>query len=180
MAQQEQQGAAPKPQPKDAVKSATDTARNVLAGAEKKFPGSMASAAGVTPAGQRGQKPAAPMTPKPTGDGLSNGGSGIGKELAAKSAEVQQYSDSLPKMHTGGDVTEDGDYKLQRGEKVIPAVGRHSEYRDVFLARGKAGLHKYNAATPAKDVTRQDGGNTHPMGESHDSGAEKVPNPTKE
>lgn len=83
-------------------------------------------------------------------------------------------------MDTGVTVPKDGHYPLMRGEKVIPASGRQSEYRDCFLARGAAGLHKYNAAKPAVEQTRQVGGNTHPTGEKQPTGGEKVANPIKD
>jgi len=126
------------------------------------------------------QKPKAPATSgsiqsaaKPVKQEAS-----LGAELGAKAANIKEYSDALPKMHTGGTVERDGDYKLQMGEKVIPAAGRQSEYRKAFEERGRQGLHKYGES--AKEMTRQVGGNTPAKGEQQLKGAEKVANPTKE
>lgn len=47
----------------------------------------------------------------------------------------------LGSFHEGGEVTEDGAYELEAGEKVVPAdkkkKGRDSEYRKVYLGRKK-------------------------------------------
>ena len=145
------------------------TAKNVLAGANK-FEKS------ADPTGAQKPKPATiPSAPaaKPTSDATN-----LGAELGAKAANVKQYSDNLPKMHTGGDVPADGDYKLLMGEKVIPASGRQSEYRKAFEERGRQGLHKYGQS--AKEQTRQVGGNTPVKGEEHVKGEKKVAVPNKD
>jgi hypothetical protein len=143
------------------------TAKNVLAGANK-FEKS------ADPMGTQKPKVSAPVVEKPKVAAAPT----LGDELGSKAQNIKQYSDNLPKMHTGGTVPKDGDYKLQMGEKVIPASGRQSEYRKAFEERGRQGLHKYGE--PAHEVTRQVGGNTHPTGEKPVTGAEKVANPTKE
>lgn len=45
----------------------------------------------------------------------------------------------LGAFHEGGEVTKDGAYLLEKGEKVIPAADgkRNSEYRRLYLSRKK-------------------------------------------
>ncbi len=111
---------------------------------------------------------------------MTDGGASLAKELKAKADNVDAYSASLPKMHEGGTVPKDWDYKLLAGEHVTPAPkkaeGRDSEYRRVFMARGAAGLHNFGtkAAPEAKEQTRQDGGNTPVKGEKHEKGEEHL------
>ena len=157
------------------------TAKNVLAGADK-FEKSAdptgaqkPKAAPMRGLGESGSKPS-------VGQGL-NKPAGLGAELGAKAANIKQASDAgvldnLPKMHTGGVIPKDGPYMMQKGEKVIPASGRQSEYRTAFEERGRQGLHKYGQS--AKEQTRQVGGNTPAKGEQQLKGAEKVANPTQE
>jgi len=135
-------------------------AKGALQSAEKKFPGAMASAAGVKPSGARNVSSPAKAAPKksPT----------VADELKAKSDNINQYEKSNPpKMHDGGVVPKTGVYTLQKGEVVVP-VKRTSEYRKVYLNRK-------NKTRVAEAQTRQGGGQTPVKGESHDSGSKKVP-----
>jgi hypothetical protein len=96
----------------------------------------------------------------------------VGAEEGAKAGMT-----SMPIMHDGGVVKEDGPHYLQAGEKVIPASGRQSEYRKVFEARGAAGKHKWGGVTkptPAKEQTRQGGGNEPAKGEKAVTGEEHL------
>jgi hypothetical protein len=68
------------------------------------------------------------------GGGLPKGSGGLPKGGGAMSL--------LGAFHDGGEVTKDGAYLLEKGEKVVPAPGkgqRDSEYRRVYLARKKNG-----------------------------------------
>ena len=91
---------------------------------------------------------------------------------AAEEEGAKYGMKGVPVMHTGGIVEKDGPVILQKGEKVIPASGRQSHYRDVFEERGRQGLHKYGQS--AKQQTRQVGGNTPVKGEQHVKGSKKV------
>ena len=133
-------------------------AKAALSGAEKKFPGSMAQAIGVTPAGARAKAttPTA-VAAKPA----KTPGEDTAAGLAAKSANVKEYMQNVPKMHKGGKVPgkpgEEVPIIAEAGETVIPAdksKGRQSEYRKVFVARRQS---------------RQGGGNVPATGEKHDS-----------
>jgi hypothetical protein len=142
MAQAQQQG------PNDAV----STAKNILAGA-KKFSQS------VDPNGATAAKPQQPIaTPAKRvaapAAGLSQEAASAGAGMAAKAANVKQYEDAtrepLPKMHTGGDVPEDGDYSLLKGEHVTAAPsGRQSEYRKVYLQRKQKSAPAEQKVAPA-------------------------------
>ena len=117
------------------------------------------------------------MKPKPvTSNAMSpsqHSGSVADETHRAAEEEGAKYGmKGIPVMHDGGVVKEDGPVILQKGEKVIPASGRQSHYRDVFEARGRQGLHKYGQA--AKEQTRQVGGNTPVKGEEHVKGSKKV------
>ena len=138
---------------------------------------------------EKSADPTGAQKPKPTAKPIVSGAKpvtqarGLGAELGAKAANIKQASDAgvldnLPKMHTGGVIPKDGPYMMQKGEKVIPASGRQSEYREAFEERGRQGLHKYGQS--AHEVTRQVGGNTPAKGEQQLKGAEKVANPTQE
>jgi hypothetical protein len=145
---------------------ALSAAKGALASAEKKFPGAMAAASGVKPAGERRVQPKAQAAP-PKKDSDDTGAG-----LQAISDNESEYLKATkgqepPKMHTGGTVPSTGVYTLQKGEIVVPN-SRTSEYRKVYLNRK-------NKTVDAKPQTRQDGGNTPVKGESHDSGSKKVP-----
>jgi len=126
--------------PMDAVQ----TAKNVLAGA-KKF------SKQVDPHGGDAMKPQQPVAqpaPKVKSPSLGNEAASAGAGLAAKAANVKQYEDAtnttLPKMHKGGTIPEDGAYNMKKGEEVIPA-GRASEYRKVYLQRKSKEQHPAGA-----------------------------------
>lgn len=138
---------------------------------------------------EKSADPTGAQKPKPTAKPIVSGAKpvthtgGLGAELGAKAANIHEAANAgvfkdLPKMHTGGVIPKDGPYMMQKGEKVIPASGRQSEYRTAFEERGRQGLHKYGQS--AKEQTRQVGGNTPAKGEEQLKGAEKVANPTKE
>ena len=136
--------------PSDAI----STAKAALSGA-KSFSKS------VDPSGSTAKK-ATPNTAAPAAAAQKSAPT-ISDELKAKQANINEYSASLPKMHTGGDITKDGDYKLLAGEKVIPASGRQSEYRKVFIQR-----------------QQRDKGGNQPVSaskEEHVKGAEQVKDP---
>jgi hypothetical protein len=147
------------------------SAKNVLASANK-FEKS------ADPTGVQKPKAAAPAPASMPAAKPAVNEPGLGAELRSKAQNIREYSDNLPKMHTGGMVEEDGDYKLQMGEKVIPASGRQSEYRKAFEERGRQGLHKYGQS--AKEQTRQVGGNTPVKGEEHVKGEKKIAVPNKD
>lgn len=166
----------PQPQQNSSIDAKVGTAKDILAGANK-----FEKEADPTGA----QKPKSTAMPAKTGSMqmAAKPAAGLGAELGAKAANIKEAADAgvlsnLPKMHTGGVIPKDGPYMMQKGEKVIPASGRQSEYRTVFEERGRQGLHKYGES--AHEVTRQVGGNTPAKGEEKVKGAEKVANPTKD
>jgi hypothetical protein len=108
-----------------AIDKAVASAKSTLADANRRFPPAKAKA--MTPVAKAAAAPTS--RPAPLGD------ASVGPSLQAKQANVQAYSDALPKLHTGGEVPKTGDYKLQAGETVVPASGRQSEYRKVYVAR---------------------------------------------
>jgi hypothetical protein len=148
---------------------ALSTAKKVLAGANK-FEKSADPTGALVPKSQptsTAVKAKAPMTPTQH--------SGSVQDLNHQTAEAEgaKYGmKGVPVMHTGGIVQKDGPVILQKGEKVIPASGRQSHYRDVFEERGRQGLHKYGQS--AKQQTRQVGGNTPVKGEEHVKGSKEV------
>jgi hypothetical protein len=178
---------------------AASTAKSVLSNANKAFPSSMAKTAGSTTGAN---------TPKSTAKSAGSVGGAMGSGIAKAAKAITAGTDaaaqhsgsvadtnrqvgaeegakygmkSMPIMHDGGVVKEDGPHYLQKGETVIPASGRQSEYRKAFEARGAAGKHKYgtgagsNTTPPAaKEQTRQGGGNEPVKGEKHGEGAEHL------
>jgi hypothetical protein len=138
------------------IQDAVDKAKSTLADANKKFPSISTAPKAQTPVAKAAAQPSTGL-----------GDSTIGPSLKAKQQNIQDYSNSLPKMHTGGDVPKTGDYKLQKGEHVSPA--RSSEYRKVFEQRGAAGKHKWGGQ-PSHPQSNENGGNSPaPKGEEkHD------------
>lgn len=149
------------------IQAKVSTAKKVLAGAN-------AFEKSADPTGALKPKPITTTSPTPAAPKAPT----LADELRYKRQNVEQYHNALPKMHTGGVVPKDGDYTLKKGEKVIPASGRQSEYREAFEERGRQGLHKYGQS--AKQVTRQVGGNTPVKGEEHVKGEKKVAVPNKD
>ena len=101
-----------------------DAAKAQLAGAEKKFPGSMAAAAGVKPAKERTAAPSAKKESapaKPAGNPEGN----IGSEIADKIKNVKQIEDA-PKYHKGGKFKKDGVQVVdaEKGETILPNKGK--------------------------------------------------------
>lgn len=129
----------------DAISKAVSSAKSTLDKANKSFPSPKPQATTPVAMAKPMAKPQGSMFSDPT----------IGPSLGAKAANIKQYSDALPKMHTGGEVPKTGDYRLKQGEEVIPA-GRASEYRKVFVQRGAAGKHKYGS----HPQSHEDGGNS--------------------
>src|ERR1700677_1625816 len=108
------------------------TAKNILSNANKAFPSSMAKAAGSTTGVNA---PKAPMnTAKPSSGMMATANKGI-SEAAKHSGSVadtnhqvgeEEMAKTMPVMHDGGVVKQDGPHYLQAGETVIPASGRQS------------------------------------------------------
>lgn len=117
--------------PKDPLESA----KAALAGAERKFPGSMARAAGVT------RRPAAttPTVTAPPMVGAARPDVQAAADFAKKQGIGGGAVGTIGVMHEGGKVPKTGNYLLEEGETVIPAdktsQGRQSEYRKVYIAR---------------------------------------------
>lgn len=167
----------------DAVAPKLQAAKNVLAGAEKfeksaDPSGNLAKNYSKSTTAQKqtmaenSDRPKA-MTPDQHSGSVADTNRSVAAEEGAKYGMK-----SMPIMHKGGVVKADGPHMLQKGEIVIPASGRQSEYREAFEERGRQGLHKYGQA--AKEQTRQVGGNTPVKGEQQLKGAEKVANPVKD
>jgi hypothetical protein len=115
----------------DAVSKALDSAKGSLAHANAAFPSAKTPAA----------KPAvaAPAKKVPT----------TADELAAKSANVKQYTDSLsgsmtalPKMHEGGPVVSDGGYDLKAGEHVLTESQAKMARKHALMSIGMKRLSK--------------------------------------
>lgn len=127
------------------VSSAVSSAKTALAHAQKSFP---------SPA----PKPAAPAAPaaKPAPYRAN-----IGAELKAKSDNVDAYVKSLPKMHKGGAVLEDGPVVLKAGEHVLTAAEVKKARKHALMAAGMKSLiepaQKKTAGQPAEqeDIKKQ-------------------------
>ncbi|MFZ3214428.1 MAG: hypothetical protein WA192_00025 [Candidatus Acidiferrales bacterium] len=171
-------------------KAAVSSAKNILAGANK-FEKSADPTGALKPKDSAGvSKMTKTVSPQTDSAGVKNlnkgpmspsqhSGSVADTNRSVAAEEGAKYGvKSMPIMHKGGVVKADGPHMLQKGEIVIPASGRQSEYREAFEERGRQGLHKYGQA--AKEQTRQVGGNTPAKGEEQLKGAEKIANPTKE
>lgn len=165
-------------------KAAVSSAKNILAGANK-FEKSADPTGALKPKDSAGvSKMTKTVSPQTDSAGVKNlnkgpmspsqhSGSVADETHRAAEEEGAKYGmKGVPVMHTGGIVEKDGPVILQKGEKVIPASGRQSHYRDVFEERGRQGLHKYGQS--AKQQTRQVGGNTPVKGEQHVKGSKKV------
>ena len=117
----------------DAVSKALSSAKAEL-GRAGSFP-SMTGKAMMT-GGAAAPKPvSAPAKKVPT----------LGDELAAKSTNVKQYTDSLPKMHEGGRVLSDGGYDLKAGEHVLTESQAQMARKHALMSIGMKRL-----STPAK------------------------------
>lgn len=153
---------------------ALSNAKRVLAGANK-FEKSADPTGALTPkpTTSTAVKAKEPMTPSQHSGSIADL-----NHQTAESEGAKYGMKGVPVMHKGGIVEKDGPVILQKGEKVIPASGRQSHYRDVFEERGRQGLHKYGQS--AKEQTRQVGGNTPVKGEEHVKGEKKVTVPNKD
>jgi hypothetical protein len=107
-----------------AQQDAVSNAKAVLAHANQKFP---------SPA----PKPAAPVA-KPTAKAAPT----VGDELKSKSDNVNQYIQSLPKMHKGGEIPEDGAYQMKAGEHVLTAAEAQKARKHALMAAGMKSLAK--------------------------------------
>ena len=93
---------------------ALSDAKKALASADKKFPTSMARAAGVNPPAPVKAPKAAMPAPKPAGNPEGN----VGGEIADKVNNVAQYNQAVPKMHKGGTKKGEGLALLKDDETV--------------------------------------------------------------
>lgn len=84
-------------------------------------------------------KPAAPVVEKKASSGLlGDQGSDSAKGIKSNADNVADYVKNVPKMHKGGEVTEDGVKNLQKGEVVIPKE-KAEEGKKVMALKKKAG-----------------------------------------
>ena len=115
----------------DAVSKALAGAKATLKNANTAFPSAKApvSSQAAAPA----PKPAAPA-PKPAPT--------TGDELKAKQDNVNTYLKSIPKMHVGGPVTEDGPYQLKAGEHVLTEPEAKKARKHALMAVGMKSLAK--------------------------------------
>ena len=114
----------------DAVSKALSSAKAELKRADS-FPSTTGKA--MTAGGAAAAKPAtAPAKKVPT----------LGDELAAKSANVTQYTNSLPKMHEGGRVLKDGGYNLKAGEHVLTESQAQMARKHALMSIGMKRLSK--------------------------------------
>jgi hypothetical protein len=95
----------------------------------------------ATKSGRTGmQKPAAPAAPAPKAPSsglLEATGHSEAPALKAKTDNIEEYTKSVPKMHKGGEVKEDGLKNLQEGELVIPKE-KAEEGKKVLALKKKA------------------------------------------
>lgn len=115
----------------DAVSKALSSAKSTLSHANAAFPSPKAAPAPTT-----AQKVTAPAKAPTTMD-----------ELNAKTANVNQYIKSLPKMHTGGPVMADGAYQLKAGEHVLTAAETKKAHKHALMAVGMKSLAKASPMT---------------------------------
>jgi hypothetical protein len=83
-------------------------------------------------------KPAAPVAAKPAATAAPT----IGDELKSKSDNVNQYINSIPKMHNGGPVVGDGPRMLKDGEHVLTAAEAKKARKHGLMAVGLKSLAK--------------------------------------
>ena len=135
----------------DSVSKALASAKSELASSYKKIP-PMSTTPTPSPAAQ--PKSPAPVTKPPS----------ISDELAAKKANVDQYTASLPKLHRGGEVKADGAYQLKKGEHVLTPKEAKVAHKHALMMSGLKSMAKsYTAgdsqkAEPVKTVAKS--GNT--------------------
>jgi hypothetical protein len=108
--------------PQDSVTTKLTAAKGALATAKKVLPSAPKATATVTPA------------PKPVAKAANPS---IGDELHAKAANIQEYVNGLPKMHTGGIVKKDGPVNLKKNEIVLPP---HKDVKNLIMNKGIAAL----------------------------------------
>ncbi len=94
------------------TESILSKAKSTLRDANRKFPSAKPAASAV-------EKKPASVTPSPKPSAL--GDSTIGPSLKAKQDNINAYMNGTPKMHTGGEVPEDGVYRMKAGEHVLTA-----------------------------------------------------------
>lgn len=129
------------------VKLKVGAAKAALDSAKAKFP-SPKAVPSATP------RPAAPVM-KPAAGGF-DGGKGIGAELKAKSDNVDQYAQSMPKMHNGGPVVGDGPRWLKDGEHVLTGPEAKIVRKHAMMAVGLKSLAKTpdGAGTPKSKMDK--------------------------
>jgi hypothetical protein len=122
----------------DAVAKALSSAKSTLSDANKKFPTAMPATSAPASAAQ--SKSPAPKTPA------------LSDELAAKKANVDQYTASIPKMHRGGEVKADGPYLLKKGEHVLTPKEAKVAHKHALMMSGLKSMAKSfsQKAEPAK------------------------------
>jgi hypothetical protein len=131
----------------DSVSKKLADAKSTLADSYKKIP-PMSTTPAPSPAAQ--PKSPAPVTKPPS----------ISDELAAKKANVDQYTASLPKMHRGGEVKADGAYQLKKGEHVLTPKEAKVAHKHALMMSGLKSMAKsYTAgdtqkAGPAKTMAK--------------------------
>ena len=97
-------------------------------------------------------KPAPPVAAKPAATAAPT----IGDELKSKSDNVNQYINSIPKMHNGGPVVGDGPRMLKDGEHVLTAAEAKKARKHALMAVGMKSLAK--AAPKAQTGNAKTGG----------------------
>lgn len=143
-------------------------AKAALAHANKSFPSSMAPASAKPKPTVVSAKPATAPA-KPT--------YGLGAELGAKAATVDEYVNSLPKMHTGGPVMSDGAYQLKAGEHVLTEAEAKQARKHALMSAGMKSLAK---AGPKAKVAAKTSGEPEKMDKSESKPSVKVVSRTAE
>lgn len=115
------------------INSMLAKAKGTLAHANRAFPSSAAPKSPTPPI----VKP--PTAPKISIPSTGEPEKGIGSELAAKAANVKQYTDA-PKMHKGGPVTADGVYSLKAGEHVLAKGEADKARKHALMSSGMKSL----------------------------------------
>ena len=125
------------------VSKAVSSAKGALAHAQSKGFPSLSKSAPAPVA-----KPAATAAPT------------IGDELKSKSDNVNQYINSIPKMHNGGPVIGDGPRMLKDGEHVLTAAEAKKARKHGLMAVGLKSLAK---EVPAKKPMAAENDEEQPM-----------------
>jgi hypothetical protein len=113
--------------------------------------------------------------PKPASGG---GDPTVGASLKAKSDNVNEYLNSLPKMHKGGPVLADGAYQLKAGEHVLAKGEAAKATKHALMASGMKSLiqpGKASKVAAPKEKTSMSIEGANVVDKPSDGSAPKIP-----